>query len=212
MTITISNNLKLILITIGLTLASIFVISISRKDVLQEYNKKFTAYQDSVVKPTLLKSNELKHLADSTKKVADSVHQENLIKEVKIGELSKEVVYLEKRNTKLADSLAPVITKLPIVCKPAVIMIDSLNQEKDSLVKLTQEQVTLNSAKDLENQALRAGELASMARADSLQHVIINWPKPPKEKFLWIFPHVSPTTSFIIGAVAGGILSAKLKN
>lgn len=179
------------------------------RDTLTTYNEKFQAYQDSVVKPTLAKADSLKRIVDSTKTLADSAQSSADAKTVEITKLRSTVAVLRKKNANLADSVKND-TSLPPECDQCRRAVASLTQEVDSLDQEVKRQESRDSTRVFTINQLNTSLLASNARGDSLQKVIINFPQPPKpNKFLGITLPRIPSQYVIIGAIGTGILIAR---
>jgi hypothetical protein len=189
-----------VLIVIGLTLAVVIAFNLGRDDGLTTYRKEFKTYQNTVVVPTLALSDSLKKkvnsllvIADSTKTVAESLT-------VKINGMQRNNTLLRVQNAKLSDSLKSI--PLPPECDAYKDLVVSLETEVDSLHATVNTLEKRDTLRLVEINNLRIGLSFQTTRSDSLQKVVINFPKPPKpRKLLGI--ELSNRTMFVAGIVVG---------
>jgi hypothetical protein len=189
-----------VLIVIGLTLAVVIAFNLGRDDGLTTYRKEFKTYQNTVVVPTLALSDSLKKkvnsllvIADSTKTVAESLT-------VKINGMQRNNNLLRVQNAKLSDSLKSIL--LPPECDAYKDLVVSLETEVDSLHATVNTLEKRDTLRLVEINNLRIGLSFQTTRSDSLQKVVINFPKPPKpRKLLGI--ELSNRTMFVAGIVVG---------
>lgn len=175
---------------------SCFGVAIKQRDLIAEYNKTFTAYQDTVVKPALQRSDSLKRLEARSTARADSMSRIAQRQTITINRLQASVSNLRTQN----DSLEVAIGPLPPECADVQVLINGLKTEIDTLSVLRDSLVSRDTTRVKELRDVRLSLSYMTTDRDSLRKVIVNWPKPPKPKpFLKIFPHISAETAFGIG-------------
>jgi len=179
------------------------------RDPLAEYNAKFDAYQDSVVKPALVSADSLQRVVDSTRMIADSALFVANTQTGVITSLRGTVSKLRKRNTDIVDSVQ-ADTTLPPVCDQCRRAVVGLQQEIVQLNNTVAEQEVRDTARVVTINQLTVGLSASTARGDSLQKVIINFPAPPRpNQFLGVTLPRIPSQYVILGAIGTGILISR---
>jgi len=178
-------------------------------DPMVAYTERFEAYQDSVVKPMLIKADSLKRVSDSTKAVADQAQVAAAQQTVEISRLRNTVSVLRQQNVALADSVTSDKT-LPPECEQCRRAVIELSEEVDSLTQVVVQQEARDTTRILAINQLNASLFVSNTRGDSLQRVIINFPAPRKpNKFLGVTLPEIPSQYVIIGVVGAGILIAR---
>jgi hypothetical protein len=190
-----------VLLVVALTLAAVIAFNLGRDDGMTKYRTEFKAYQDTVVTPTLARSDSLKKAVEELVVVADSakITAESLT--TQINKVQKTNTSLRAQNARLSDSLEK--TPLPPECDQCKRLVASLEDEVDSLQTTVTTLEKRDTVRLVEIGALRTGLTFQTSRADSLHKVIINFPPPPKPKKL-LGIELSNRSLFIAGLVIGG--------
>ena len=210
-------NAQVILLGAVLLLVGTFAGNCS--DPLGQYNKKFKAFQDSVVAPLIAQR-------DAAIK-ADKIHVDSLNKLAQAKQLAdKHQAALDADNARLRhtsdewrqrylaarasfdtsavpDTCKSIVAKATAALNTADSTIaskDSIIANRDSTIKVKDHKVTLAE----EGQAQQAALAASyLGRAERAERAAMTIPKPPSGKVLGFIPMPDRKTVFIAGFIAG---------
>lgn len=173
----------------------------------------------------IVEYEEFKKDAETTTKYADSLKSKVTLlqdsvsaKETTVKQLKIQIAFNSQARARLQTEQREMKTELSSVTtiRDTVIVqekiIDNLENQlvvADSTIK-TQTQVI--SIKDQQLSQMQQATALSVARGDSLQKVLLNIPKTPKnpDKLIFGIRKPSRTTVFIVGTVTGILLGAKL--
>lgn len=181
----------------------------NKPDALTEYNTKFDAYQDTVVKPILAKADSLDKAAKLAQSIAEEATKKAEVQTKTIVKLQNTVAVLRTTNKQLSDSVL-ADTSTPPECDQCKRALVAVNHEVDSLNQLVAEQEKRDTTRLTTITNLNTALLFSNTRGDSLQKVIINFPAPPKpNRFLGVTLPRIPSQYVIMGAIGTGILIAR---
>jgi hypothetical protein len=169
---------------------------------LRQYNKEFQTYQTTIVKPALAFGDSLKTENKKLELQRDSLSKITNNQRSKIDVLDGRLAEMGAKNRRFVDSVLAL--SLPPECEPLKLAITDLQKE---LMSKDEQIVNLKNLDSTNNQTilnLKSSLRNSERRADSLNTVIIFWPKPPKpRKFISFFPEISGNKAFVLGAIAG---------
>lgn len=191
-----------ILLIVGLVLGGLFIWDIGRKDALTEYRKELATYKSMVVTPVLKSVDSMSVIAkiavDSSTKLAEL----NATNTRKLESLQSTSNTLRSRNTKLMDSLKSLSPTDSNTHKLYVVVVDSLLEEIDTLNVRIVGLENRDSIRVQEIGQLKYALFLKTTSSDSLQKVIINWPKPPAPEKLFAL-NITKKQAFIVGVVTG---------
>ena len=176
------TNLKTIVLAtvlvVGITLTAVFLIDLQRTDPLTEYNKKFKAYQDTVVTPVLKLNKQLKLKNDSLQlEVTKKDQQTDSIRTV-VVKRNEVLQTLRIRNQELVSE----VNKLPTNDSTGkfVAVINSLNDENVRLISQVSDLQRMDTINKSIIKDVRQQLTVQTLRADTLERTIRTWPMPPK--------------------------------
>jgi len=186
---------------------------------MDEFNTKYKAQiqlADSAVKF----SNTLKMKSDSIIKINTTLESERERLQIQLSGTKASLTMITKDREALSleymafrrdimDSAGDMIPRQSV--QPVLDYVDVLEVEGVKLRSAveTQDSIIQNQMQALGN--LRSAWTLERTRADSLQTVLVMFPrKVPSRKFLGFIPMPSPTTMFIAGVAVGAIVTASV--
>jgi hypothetical protein len=205
---TFKTVLYIIMFVVMATLSAVIAFNVGRTDGLVVYRKELRAYQDSVVKPMLSLSDSLQRETQLLVLAADATKQEADVLTRQIAVIQKSNVSLRTQNKQLSDKLNS--SELPPECDECKQLVTSLETEVDSLQKTIVQFEDRDTLRVDEIFLLRSGLSMQSMRGDSLEKVIINFPRPPRPKRV-IGIELSNKTLFIAGTILGGVTVGIIK-